>query len=399
MSSMRVLLCGGGTGGHLVPGLVLARRLLDQGHAVDLVRPGRDVEEHFLGQQGLGRQGLEGLGVHRLPLSRGGLRLPFSFAWALRRSRQLLGELDSDLVVGLGGLASLPPLVAAWSKGIPFTLLEQNLVVGKVNRLALRFADRMYTAFPLPDTRMGKEDSHKERALLLQKVRDYGMPLRPGIPTNIDEDLRQRYAIAATKKVILILGGSQGARDLNLGLPAFLAELPEDLRQNLAILHVAGPGKESECAEAWRHTGMEAHVFSFLEDLGPYYAMADLVLCRGGGTTLYEVASAGRPALVIPYPWHADRQQARNAGYFVEAGLFRKVEQAELLQEGAARREAGAWVRDLLSEPALCRSLGQRASSLLPRGAADRILDDLMGIHGKRASRTGKAREDRAHVA
>ena len=386
MDSMRVLLCGGGTGGHLVPGLVLARRLLTQGHAVDLVRPGRQVEEHFLDGSWLGSSGLHGLGIHRLPMHRGKLRLPFSFARAVRRSRRLLSELDSEMVVGLGGLASLPPLVAAWSKGIPFALLEQNLVVGKVNKLALRFAHRMYTAFPLPDTRMGKEDTPKDRALLLDKVRDYGMPLRPGIPAARDEQLKHRFAIAPSKKVILILGGSQGARDLNLALPAFLAELPEAERESLAVLHVAGPGKETECAEAWQRTGLEAHVFEFIEDLAPYYAIADLVVCRGGGTTLYEVASAGRPALVVPYPWHADRQQALNASYFVKAGVFAMVEQEMLCSAGSARQEARDWIASLLSEKELCRSLGQRASSLLPRGAADRIGMDLLKIRGGRPS-------------
>ncbi len=387
MTSMRVLLCGGGTGGHLVPGLVLARRLLSQGHEVDLVRPGRQVEEHFLGMGAWGGGERGELGIHRLPMSRGKLRLPFSLPRAVRRSRRLIRELQSDIVVGLGGFASLPPLVAAWTKGVPFALLEQNLVVGKVNRLALRFSERMYTAFPLSDTRMGGEDSRKDRALLLDKVRDYGMPLRAGIPAARDHELRRRFAIADSKKVLLILGGSQGARDLNLGLPSFLAELPQEQRDSLAVLHVAGPGKESECAKAWQETGLEAHVFAFIEDLAPYYALADLVICRGGGTTLYEVASAGRPALVIPYPWHADRQQALNAGYFEKAGVFRQIEQERLLQASADREGALQWIGDMLLESEKARAMGRDASSLLPHGAADRILMDLIRILGESRSK------------
>ncbi|MEZ5988097.1 MAG: glycosyltransferase [Planctomycetota bacterium] len=347
--------------GHLVPGLTLANALLARGDRVALARPGELVEDRFPVPAGLER--------FRLAVPKGRLGLALSLPRAVMRATRLLDELGADLLVGLGGYGSLPALLAARRRRVPVVLLEQNLVLGKANRVGLRFARRVYTAFP--DTAPVPERRLDDR------FRGLGMPLRPGRPCARDPLLRQRLGIAPDKRIVLVLGGSQGASSLNRAVPPFLATLPAELRGTLAVLHAAGPGKEGECAEAWRTTGIEAHVFPFLEDPAPFLALADVVLCRGGGTTLVEVAAAARPALVVPYPWHADRQQELNARWFEERGVFRVLAQDALMGTGEDRAAAGSWLADLLRDDGHRRELGRRAGTLLPRDATRRILDDL----------------------
>ncbi len=354
---MRVLLAGGGTGGHLVPGLNLAAGLKERGHVPALVREGREVEERFPFDGEI----LEDMGLRA---GSRGAALAFDLWRGGRKALRLLREWRPDLVAGLGGRTAFPCLRAAGRLGIPFVLLEQNRIPGRTTRWFARRARRVYLAFP-------------ETAELLPGASNKatGPPLRPGLDRREDPGLRRRFGLAPGRRILLVLGGSQGALALNEGLPRLLAALPKEWKEGWAVLHLAGSGKEEASAKAYEGTGVDAHVLPFHREMPELYALASLVVCRGGGTTLAEVAAAGRPALVVPYPWHRDRHQEANAACFEERGAMRILPQSEL--------EAGGGRELLLSmtePPGLLEEMGARARRVLPPGGRARILADLESL-------------------
>lgn len=353
---MRVLVSGGGTGGHLVPGLNLLRELRGAGTQLHLVRPGRSVEDSFL-------RDFPGLRVHSLPMSNRRFALPLTLSKSLLPARRLLTEQSIDLVVGLGGRGCLPSLVAAVTQRIPFVLLEQNVVPGRAVRLIARFAHRVYTSFPETVQKLGKA-----------KALATGMPLRRGLGHRADPRLRESLAGEACH-LVLVIGGSQGAAALNRTLPRLFAQIPEARDGRIAFVHLAGEGKEAVAAKAYAEHGLRAQVRAFAEDMPALYAASDLVVCRGGGTTLVEVAAASRPAVVVPYPWHRDRQQFHNAAWFESRDAMRVLDQTRL-EAG----EGAELIADLIRDPELRTRMGVNGRVATPVDAGPRIARELRSI-------------------
>lgn len=353
---MRLLISGGGTGGHLVPGLNLVRELRSRGVSMHLALPGRSVERAFL-------RGFEDVKVHDMPMSNARFALPLTLSRRVIPARKLLTRENIDLVVGLGGGGSLPCLVAAATQRVPFVLLEQNVVPGRAVKFMGRFAQRVYTSFP--DT-LGQ--LRKSAAIAT------GMPLRPGLSYRADAALRKRYA-GESSVIVLVLGGSQGATSLNRSLPRLFQALDSVGRGDVAFVHIAGHGKEDETRRAYAEQGLRATVLPFAEEMASLYAIADLVVCRGGGTTLVEVAATGRPAVVIPYPWHRDKQQLHNAKWFESRGAMR------ILEHGQLEVGAGSEVLDdLLQDAALRRRMGEAGRLALPTDGGARIARDIESL-------------------
>ncbi len=353
---MRVLVSGGGTGGHLVPGLNLLRELRAEGNDLHLVRPGRKVEEHFLA-------GLHGVTTHELSLPRSRLALPFALTKSLLPARRILAQSRIDIVVGLGGAGSVPSCLAAYSQRIPFVLLEQNVVPGRVVKLLARLARRVYTSFPETVPLLGRASAIAT-----------GMPLRRGLGHGADPALR-RALLGDAACLVLVVGGSQGAEALNRSLPRLFAQLPAAKSGRVAFLHIAGPDKEASARSAYADHGLRATVRTFTQDMSGLYAAADLVVCRGGGTTLVEVAAASRPAVVIPYPWHKDRQQFHNAAWFERRGAMVVLEQSRI-EAGMGRAELEA----LLEDSEKRRAMGERGRLAVPIDAGPRIARDLYRV-------------------
>ena len=373
MTSICVVLSGGGTGGHLVPGLNLAGQLLAQGDKVSLVCSGGMVEWAFLSPVSLASR-YPGLELHQQDLGGSRIGMPFSMARNIAKSRRLLKRLEADIVVGLGGRASLPCLLAARLQGLPFVLLEQNAVPGRANLLAARFARRVYAAFP--DTRRAFSTRLEKDGVLVES----GMPLRKNLPAPRNPELLSATGVPDGALLVLVVGGSQGAMDLNRLLPRLFATLDPDLKEKLFVLHLSGVGKEPECSALYRYHGLRAKVLPFIEELAPYYAIADLVVCRGGGTTLFELAAAGKAALVLPYPWHKDRQQYHNAEYFERRGAFRILDQEDLRHEELEASPAFVLLDRLCRDQALREDMGRRARAAIHKDAREKIAQDLHHI-------------------
>jgi UDP-N-acetylglucosamine--N-acetylmuramyl-(pentapeptide) pyrophosphoryl-undecaprenol N-acetylglucosamine transferase len=344
----RVCLVSGGTGGHLMPALTLAQALADRGHLPLLVTEGRPAEQSLL----------ESAGViaTQVPVGRRGLTLPFRLARAVLRARRLLRRERVDLVVGTGGRTTVPVALAARSLGVPFCLLEQNAVPGRANRWLLPLAQRIYLGLPV--------EERVPRSLVT------GTPLRREVGAVDRDSARRSLGLDERTPVLLVTGGSQGARALNETVPRALV----GLRVPLQVIHVAGLEGEAAVRLLYAEAAsvVRAIVRPLSRDMATLYAAADLVICRGGGGTVAELIAAGRASVIVPYPHHRDRQQLHNARVLERAGAAVVLEQDVLT--AATLRET---VAELLRREGVLSAMGARARALLPDGAADRILDDL----------------------
>lgn len=349
--SQRVCLVSGGTGGHLMPALVLARALRERGHEALLVTEGRAVERELL------RRDLPDVPEAGLPPLGRRWTLPFWLAKATRCAGDLLRTHGIDAVVSTGGRPCLPVGIAARRADLPLYLLEQNAITGRVNRWLSRFAQRVYHG--LPPLR-----GHGDRSLLT------GTPLRPEFAKADRGTAREALGLPADATVVLVTGGSQGANALNDVVPAALLALARPLH----VLHLAGPGRDEAVRRCYAsaESAVVARVRPVALDMDRMFAAADLVICRGGGTTIAELAAVGRPAIIVPYPHHKDRQQLRNAEVLANAGAARIVEQPQLT---VARLQQ--MVAELLAAPQQLQAMGAAARRVAGGDATAAILGDM----------------------
>jgi len=353
----RVCLVSGGTGGHLMPALVLARALRGRGHEPVLVTEGRDVEREIL------RRELPDVPDVELPPARGSkLALPWWLLRATAVARRLLREQRVDCVVSTGGRPSVPVGFAARSLGLPLFLLEQNAVTGRANRWLSPFARRIYHGLP-------STHPNGRRSLFT------GTPLRPEIGRLDKGAARDELGLPREAVLVLVTGGSQGARSLNETVPKALARLVARGRQpSLHVVHLAGIGRDDEVRRAYAtaEPSLKAQVRPVALDMARLFAAADLVVCRGGGTTVAELCAVGRPAVIVPYPHHKDRQQLRNAEVLARAGAASIVEEPQLSVESLA-----LVLQAMLADPVRLSAMGDAARAIQNGDAVEAILRDM----------------------
>lgn len=348
----RVCLVSGGTGGHLMPALVLARAMRASGHQPVLVTEGREVERELLRRELPDVQGVE------LPAAgRSRLGLPFWLLRATAAARRVLRDQGVDCVVSTGGRPSVPVALAARSLGKPIYLLEQNAVTGRANRWLLPLASRIYHGLPV-------DDGASPRALVT------GTPLRPEIGQLDRAQARELLGLRHDVPVVLVTGGSQGARSLNEVVPQALQRVGVPMQ----VLHLAGLGRDDAVRRFYAASDgkVTAHVRPVAHDMDRMFGAADLVVCRGGGTTVAELSAVGRAAIIVPYPHHRDRQQLRNAEVLARAGAALIVEEDALTVESIAEL-----VACLLVDPARLAAMGEAAHALQHGDAAEAILRDM----------------------
>mgnify|MGYP005843142599 CR=1 FL=1 len=359
---MKLLLAGGGTGGHLFPGIALAQLLL---------RQEKDAEVLFVGtRQGLEQRLLPQLGLPLATVSmagvvgrgwRGRLELLPKLLRSLWQGKKILTRFGPDIVIGLGGYASVPVLLAAKLAGIPYLVHEQNAVPGLSNRLLSRWAKLVCLSF-----------SNSGGNLPAAKIRVTGNPLRSElerIPEQVD-----------ARGTLLVFGGSRGARALNEVMLELLPRL-KDWEQPPAILHQTGHEDLEQVRQGYAAANYQhARVVPFIDDMVSAYREAALVICRAGATTLAELTVCGRPAILIPFPYAAADHQTSNARTLQQAGAARLLAQSDLT---AATLEET--VADLLGQPKLLQGMAEKARQLGLPGAAERILNECRQLLGRPA--------------
>ncbi len=345
---MLLVVAGGGTGGHLFPGLAVADALARSGEA-----PVRFIGSAF---------GIEARVIPDTPypfmplmirgLRGGGLRSAMAFVaqmpravWAVWRS---FNEPRPSLVLGLGGYGSAPVIVAAWLRGIPSVLLEQNAKPGMANRTLAWLAARVCTTF---------EDS--ARFFPRGKAIHTGNPVRP---------------LATSQKpdpghfTIFAFGGSQGARSINHAMVGAAALLNTEF-PGLRIIHQTGVADVDWVREAYRAAGVEAEVNAFIHDMGSAYGRANLIVCRAGATTLAELANLSKAAILVPYPFAADDHQRANAEVMVRQGAAEMILDRELSETTLATH-----IRSLAMDRERIAAMSAAAGKQAIPAAADRVL-------------------------
>jgi UDP-N-acetylglucosamine--N-acetylmuramyl-(pentapeptide) pyrophosphoryl-undecaprenol N-acetylglucosamine transferase len=350
--STRVALAGGGSGGHLFPGLAVARAIQRDG--------GRPV---LYGSTKAGEAGWVGTDAERVPLDSPLLpkdrrevpRFLLRLAGAVERSIRDLRARRPDLVVGLGGYASVAPGIAALLLGKPLLLLEQNVVPGKANRLLSLLGGRMAASFPESIRRLPAPSRRRARVL--------GNPVRPSVMEGRRDPAA--FGLSPDSPILLVMGGSQGAAGVNDAVAEAAGVLA---RRGVQALHLSGPRDEESLRAAYREAGAAACVKAFQEDMGTAYATADLILCRSGGTTLAELTARARPSVLVPYPHHRDHHQEMNARVLADAGAARIVPEADLDPERFERE-----VVDLIVDRESLSAMERAAASLGVPDAADRV--------------------------
>ncbi|PKU22688.1 undecaprenyldiphospho-muramoylpentapeptide beta-N-acetylglucosaminyltransferase [Telmatospirillum siberiense] len=302
-----IVLTAGGTGGHVFPAEALAAELLGRGHALALVTDRRgQAYGGTLGQLATHRisaGGIAGRGVTARVSAIAALGIGFL------QARSLLKSLAPAAVVGFGGYASVPAMLAASLAGIPTLLHEQNAVLGRANRLLAPRATRIATSFA--------QVSHIAPAWR-GKVVHTGMPVRPALIAQRGCDYP---ALSDDGPIhLLVLGGSQGARVLSDVIPAALASLPEGLRHRLKLSQQCRPEDLEGVRRAYEGTGIDTTLESFFHDVPERLAAAHLVIARSGASTVAELTALGRPSILVPYPHAIDDHQTANAHALDDAG-------------------------------------------------------------------------------
>lgn len=352
---LRVLIAGGGTGGHLFPGIALAEQVVAAGGQVRFVGTDRGIESRVLPEEGwpLARievSGIKGRGVRGLIA--GLLRLPR--AWL--QSRAIIREFAPDVVVGVGGYASGPIVATAWLMGYPTAILEQNSIPGITNRILGKLVRRVFASFPDARGRFAA------RKLVLA-----GNPIRKALLDKLATARASEQGEHPPR--LFVFGGSQGARAINDAMTRAAKQLSDAL-PGLEIWHQTGNAELERTREGYAAAGLvepRVRVVPFIRDMSEPYAWCDLVLCRAGATSLAELAAVGCPALLIPFPHATDDHQTHNAASLVDAGAAIVVAERELSPERLV-----AEVAALLGERE--RLAGMRARMLAaakPSAAAD----------------------------
>lgn len=357
----RVVLAGGGTGGHLFPGLAVIEELLRRRSSIEVLYVGteRGIEARVIPARG---ERLELLDVKPL---KGQSKLNFLksvgvLPRAMGQAASIVRSFKPDLVIGVGGYASGPMLAAAAAMGVPTAILEQNVQVGLTNRILSPIVGRAYVSFAETASRF--RDA---------RVRVAGNPIRKELVAVAMRARIDPLGFESRSKDILVLGGSQGARSLNEAVPEALARAGLAER-GVRVIHQTGESMREAVAERYASLGVDAKVESFIDDMADAYQRAALVIARAGASTVAELCAVGRPAILVPFPHAADDHQTKNAKALEAAGAAVAVAESELDPDTFA-----ALVRDLLDEPERRRAMAEAARGHGKPDAAANIVDDL----------------------
>ncbi len=309
-----LMIMAGGTGGHVYPALAVARALAGRGVSIVWLGTRRGIEARVVPAAGypvawIRIRGLRGKGVV------GWLLAPLRLALALAQAVAAILRHRPDALLGMGGFAAGPGGLAAWLLRRPLLVHEANAIAGLTNRLLARLADRVMTGFPAC------------RGLSGDKVIYTGNPVRPEIAALPAPEARLPAAPPARLR-LLVVGGSQGARVFNQTVPAALGRLAPERRPE--VWHQCGRGNGEATRAAYRAAGVaDARVEEFIDDMARAYGWTHLALCRAGAMTVAELAGAGCPAILVPYPHAAGDHQSANARFLADAGAALLIPQAE----------------------------------------------------------------------
>lgn len=347
----KVLIMAGGTGGHVFPGIAIAKKFQEEGIEVNWLGTQKGLESKLVPEAGIPIHyitisGIRGKGWKDLILA------PWRILVALFQAKKVIHQFNPDLVLGMGGFVSGPGGIAAWLLRKPLVIHEQNAKPGTTNKWLAPIARKVLEAFP---------DTFVER----KNVVTTGNPIRPEIIRIPDP--ATRFTEKHPRLRLLVLGGSLGAIAINQLVPKALSLLPADKRPE--IHHQAGEKHYAETAAAYEQAGLVAKVSPFIVEMDKAYTWADIVLCRSGALTVAELCAAGVGAILVPFPYAVDDHQTANANFMAKIKAAWLIQQKELSAQGLA-----GVLKQLASDREKCISMAQSAYKSRKIDATEHVL-------------------------
>ncbi len=366
-----VVLAAGGTGGHVFPAEALAQELLSQDYRLALVTDSRGERYggtlSLIDKYSIRAGALAGRGVF------GKLASAVELGFGTIQAYRLLKRLKPAVVVGFGGYAAAPTVVAAIAARIPTIIHEQNAILGWANRKLARYVSKVCISFDL--ARPAPEKAHLIRT---------GMPVRPAVAAV--RATPYQAPIAASPFRILVLGGSQGARIFSEILPAAIARLPEELRHRLEISQQCRPEQIARTMAAYDNLGVHVELRHFFDNVPELLAKAHVLVARAGASTVAEVTVAGRPSILVPYPFAADDHQTANAKALATAAGGWTMPQEEFTPAALAEQ-----LMQFVDQPQILTDASVNALAFSIPDAAGRMAAVVAGLtQGKNGARAGR---------
>jgi UDP-N-acetylglucosamine--N-acetylmuramyl-(pentapeptide) pyrophosphoryl-undecaprenol N-acetylglucosamine transferase len=345
-----IMMAGGGSGGHVVPLVAVARELASRGHQCIFVGTRNGFEAKLVPPAGFPLEFIEIGGLKRVGLTRT-VRTMVQLPLSVRKVFRLLAEHRPSAVFSMGGYAAGPVVLAALAKRIPLVVMEPNAMPGITNRKIGRFVTRALLSFP-----------EAARFFPRGKSEVTGLPVRA-----------EFFSIAPKPRdarlTVLVTGGSQGSRTLNQAAAGSWRYFREN-RTPVRLIHQTGSAAHEAIATKFADAGIDGEVVPFIDAMPSAFAQADLVVCRAGAGTVSELAAAGKPSILVPLPTAADQHQLRNAEAFARLGAARLVLDAQM--DGGRFFEE---VARLSSQPGVLKHMGEQARTFAHPGAARRAAE------------------------
>ena len=362
LANIKLLITGGGTGGHLFPGVALAQAMVQTyaGCQVMFIGTDRKVDKNGLADLGFTTrtircQGIKGKNISQILTAL--IQLPIGLFEAIKIIRQF----KPDLVFGVGGYVTGPVIVAARLLGVTSCIHEQNTVPGLANKILGRIVDKVFVSLP------GSETYFPAHKTILT-----GNPVRSNLLTKAKEQKEHKSTAQAT---ILILGGSQGARSLNSLVLGAARQCLVNRTPLPRIIHQTGELDAEQVKEVYAELGLQARVHAFISDMAAVYSQADLIVSRAGATTLAEIMVFGKPAILVPFPYAADNHQEKNGRILVTGGGGVMFRQSELTGE-----KLGNEICRLLDDQKLLHEMAEKSGKLAKPEATATIVNACLDL-------------------
>jgi len=357
--ALRIAVAGGGTGGHLFPGIAIAQEFMTRNprNEIIFISTGNPLEQRILSNMNfeLARitvEGIKGRGLWNQ------LKALFKLPKGIFDAFRILGRFKPHLIVGLGSYSAGPVVLAARLRGINLVLHEQNLLPGITNRLLARFADRIFVSFEESKSRFASSN-----------IQFTGNPVRQDFLNDSGFKKTEDGADCGQSPfTVLIVGGSQGAHRINEAVAEALARL--DRKDDLYFIHQTGKADENRVKEAYTRHGVPSMVQPFFDNMAELYHKADLIICRAGATTIAEITALGKASIFIPFPFAADDHQALNAGSLSKTGAAEMILEKDLSAKVLVEK-----IEHYARHPQALTDMAQKAKAFGNPNAAADIVD------------------------
>ncbi len=348
------MILAGGTGGHVFPALAVANELRDRGVQIVWVGTEKGIESKIVPAAGFDFTTMRVQGLRRKGFLQY-LRAPFIIIPAVFESLRILWRHKPCVLLGMGGFVAGPCSLVGVMLRTPLVIHEQNSIIGLTNRILAPFSKKMFTGFPIQNSK--------------PRLEYCGNPVRKSLLSMTGPE--QRFAKRKASKRILVLGGSQGSLSLNSSVPDALELLTNDL--SIEVWHQTGTSGLDIVRSKYANSGIQANVEAFINEVDKAYSWADLVICRSGAITLAEIAVVGLGAVLVPYPYAVDDHQTSNARIYVEKGAAVLMPEKEL-----TARSLADLLQKLLSDSQQLLEMALAARRIGRADASERVADECM---------------------